>query len=94
MVSSNCSNRQTHSNAEKFGNPAITIPELKRSLRKVGTSISIKAVGSHTEPCLQATDMVVGASFRLVEHGDARFYNIIRSHAKIWRPIENENPPS
>jgi len=79
---------------DEYGNPAMTIPALRRSLRKVKVSMPIKAVRSHTEPCLQAVDMVVGASFRLVEHGDTRFYNLIRSRTKIWRPIENENPPS
>lgn len=79
---------------DEYGNPAITVPSLRRSLRKVGVSVSIKAMRSHTEPCLQGVDMAVGATFRLVEHGDARFYNIIRSRTQIWRPIENENPPS
>lgn len=93
---------RAHVTMDEYGSPSTTIPTLMKSLRAEagihvpGPSLAapIRAVRSNSEFGIEAADMVAGAIFRMVEHGDTRFYAAIRSRAQIWRPVENENPPS
>ena len=42
---------------------------------------------SHHDPCLQVADYLAGSLFQLYEHGDGRFYNMIKAkviHSHGW----------
>ncbi|RLC96976.1 MAG: hypothetical protein DRI77_07845 [Chloroflexi bacterium] len=84
---------------DEFGNKDTTIMALRQHLKRAyGGHIRpfvrrLTARRSRSEPALQAADMVAGAVFRYVTQGDARFYEIIEPHTRLWKWTGNEKPP-